>query len=246
MLEMTLLDWTRMGGTCCLAGAVLEEGRYRIVRPLMVKNRGAGHRKIGWWFRLLEGHSRWEVFELVQPTRAEPEPPHVEDVWVVSLRSRGRLASPEQRRAILEATLSGPGAALFGEPLLAARAAAYLKPGTGRRSLATVRVPAASITFAGAVRQGMVDPDFRVQLPVPDIGPRWLAVKDYQLLQRVRSTGTDMDVAQQIATLQSAVRGMGETVAVRLGLSRAFQQEGGAGLCWLMADGFFSWSDPQP
>lgn len=244
MLEMTLLDWTRMGGTCCLAGAVLEEGRYRIVRPLLAKNRGTGHRKIGWWFRLLEGRSRWEVFELVKPSPAEPEPPHVEDVWVVSLRPLGRLAAPDQRRAILEATLAGPDEPLFGEAMASTRSAAYLKPGAGRRSLATVRLPSSAITFAASLRQGMVDPDFRVELPVPEVGRRWLPVKDYHLLQRVRAAAANVD--QQIAALHSAVRGMGELVAVRLGLSRAFQQEGGPGLCWLMADGFFSWSDPQP
>ena len=42
---------------------------------------------------------------------------------------------------------------------------------------------------------------------------------------------------------------MGDTVAVRLGITRPFTPQEGAGrtpgLCWLMADGFFSLTDPQ-
>jgi hypothetical protein len=40
---------------------------------------------------------------------------------------------------------------------------------------------------------------------------------------------------------------MGDQVAVRLGLSRAFNSRSGEpGVCWLMADGFFSLTEPQP
>jgi hypothetical protein len=49
--------------------------------------------------------------------------------------------------------------------------------------------------------------------------------------------------------MQAHVDAMGAAVAVRLGLSRAFAAPGVSGssaACWLMADGFFSWSDPQP
>jgi hypothetical protein len=41
------------------------------------------------------------------------------------------------------------------------------------------------------------------------------------------------------------VQQMGETVAVRLGLSRPFASQGQPPLCWLMANGFFSLDDPQ-
>lgn len=246
MLEMILLDWTRMGGTYCLAGAVPQQG-YRIVRPLQVKNRSLPQRKFGWWFRLFERRSRWEVFELVKPAAPDPLPPHMEDLWVVSLRPRGRLASNEQRRAVLETTLAKPGEALFGTPLQATRASAYLQPGIGQRSLATVKVPATSITFAGSLREGAIEPDFRVQLPVADLGRRTLPVKDHHLLLRAKMAGPE--VSQQIAALQAAIRGMGDDIAVRLGLSRAFASNDSgntASACWLMADGFFSWSDPQP
>jgi hypothetical protein len=247
MLEMILLDWTRMGsGTYCLAGAVLERG-YRIVRPLPVKNRSSAQRKFGWWFRAFEGRSRWEVFELVRPQTADPEPPHVEDMWVVNLRPSGRLATAEQRRAILEATLVKPGEPLFGQPLQATRASAYLQPDVGQRSLATIKVPAASIVFTGSYRDGTIEPDIRVQLPVPDLGTRTLPVKDHHLLLRAKAAGPDPNL--QVAALNAAIAGMGDTVAVRVGLSRAFSSSDGSGAaasCWLMADGFFSWSDPQP
>ncbi|MCI0682375.1 MAG: hypothetical protein L0Y71_09740 [Gemmataceae bacterium] len=245
MLEIILVDWTRMGGTYCLAGAVPQQG-YRIVRPLQVKNRSLPQRKFGWWFRPFEGHSRWEVFELVKPQAADPQPPHLEDLWVASLRPRGRVATVEERRAILEATLVTPGESLFGQPLQATRASAFLQPGAGQRSLATLKVRASSIVFAGSCRDGAVEPDFRVQLAVPDLGTRTLPVKDHHLLLRAKAAGPDVN--QQVAALQAAVAGMGDTVAVRVGLSRPFrgsETSGAAAACWLMADGFFSWADPQ-
>ena len=267
MLEIILLDWTRMGSTYCLAGAVPQQD-FRIVRPHLNKDRprpwtplGSWFRslgkatqpnppaiepprKFGWWFRLLEGRRRWEVFELVKPEAAQPQPPHLEDIWVAGIRPRGRVASIEQRRAILQATLAKPGEPLFGQPLVTTRASGYLQPGVGQRSLVTVKVPAASIVFGVSYRDGAVEPDFRVQLPVPDLGTRNLPVKDHHLLLRAKAAGPDL--TQQIAALQAAVRAMGDVVAVRLGLSRAFSTtDGGAAACWLMADGFFSWSDPQ-
>src|SRR5438132_1160171 len=114
-MEMILLDWTRMGGTYCLAGAVREQTGYRIVRPMLAKNRQLPQRKFGWWFRLLEGHSRWESFELVRPSDATPEPPHLEDLWVTGMRPRQRTAPADQRRAILASTLARPDEPLFGE-----------------------------------------------------------------------------------------------------------------------------------
>jgi hypothetical protein len=242
---MILLDWTRMGsGMYCLAGAVAQQG-YRIVRPLPVKNRAGAQRKFGWWFRALEGHSRWEVYELIRPAAAEPEPPHVEDIWVAGLRPCGRTASLEQRRAILAATLATPGMPLFGAPLTALRSVASLQPGVGQRSLLTIKVPAASVRFGASCRDGALEPDFRVEVPVPDLGVRNLPVKDHHLLLRAKAAGAD--VATQIAALRAAIGAMGEEVAVRLGLSRAFSSADGgtASACWLMADGFFSWSYPQ-
>src|SRR3954462_4487621 len=111
---MVLLDWTRMGRTYCLAGAVIEAGAVRIVRPLLTKYHDAPVRNVGWSAYLLDGHSRWEIFELLGPQPALAEPPHVEDVWVRALRSRHRLASPGQRREILAATAAEPGEAAFG------------------------------------------------------------------------------------------------------------------------------------
>src|SRR3954462_1655659 len=113
---MVLLDWTRMGRTYCLAGAVIEAGAVRIVRPLLAKHLDAPVRNVGWSAYLLDGHSRWEIFELLGLRVPRPEPPHLEDVWVRSLGSRRRLASPEQRRAILAATTAEPDAAAFGAP----------------------------------------------------------------------------------------------------------------------------------
>jgi hypothetical protein len=242
---MILLDWTRMGKNYCLAGVVVQDGRYRVVRPLLARHRQASVRVAGWSAFLLDGHRRWDVFELIGPQPAQPEPPHLEDIWVRSLRPHRRSATPEERRAVLAATAGGPGEPLFGAPLAPTRSAAYLEPGSGRRSLATLLVSAAGITFGGCRRGVAVEADVRVKLPIPEAGERVLSVKDHHLLSRAEQAGADLD--RQLAVLQAAVRQMGEQVAVRLGLSRPFHQENGRDppRCWLMADGFFSLSDPQ-
>lgn len=245
-MHLILLDWTRMGKTYCLAGVVLDDLDVRIVRPLPARNRTDDIRKWGWSPYLLDGHKRWELFELIHPEPAAAVAPHLEDVWVRELRPLHRSAAPEQRRAILAATAAPNGGPLFGEALITTRTSAYLRPETGERSLATILVPARRIAFDACQRDGAEAPDFRVKLPLGDLGDRVLAVKDHHLLQRAQEAGADLD--HQLDRIRSLVQGMGEQVAVRLGLSRAFlnEQTSSAPACWLMADGFFSLANPQP
>jgi hypothetical protein len=244
-VEMVLLDWTRMARSYCLAGVVLDRGAYRVVRPLLARYREAPVRNVGWSAYLLDGHTRWEVFELIGVQPAGPEPPHLEDLWVRALKPCRRLASGDQRRAILAATTPQPGAQLFGAELQCTRTAAYLNPGTGQKSLTTLVVPMAQLTFAGSRRAGAAAVDFRATIPIPGIGQRWLPVKDHHLLRQIESA--TMSVEQQCQQLREVVQKMGQHVAIRLGLSRPFQSAPGQAqaACWLMADGFFSLSDPQ-
>jgi hypothetical protein len=243
---MVLVDWTRMGKTYCLAGAVLQGGQVRIVRPLLARHREAVERNAGWSPYLLDGHRRWEVYDLIAPEPAPPEPPHLEDVSVRSLRPWGRLVTPEHRRLILEATRVRPGEPLFGVRLTPSLRAAYLEPGTGTRSLATLVVPAGQITFRASYRDGAAGPDVRVTLHVPGLETRQLPVKDHHLLCRAEQHAGDLPGL--VRELQAAISRMGGEVAVRLGLSRAFppRPDCDRGFCWLMADGFFSLTDPQP
>ncbi len=242
---MILVDWTRLGLNFCLAGAVAEKGAWRIVRPMQARNRQERIRKFGWPAHAPRGHGRWEVFQLVEPEPADPDPPHLEDLWVRSLRPTGRFATPEQRRAILAATMAEPGAPLFGIPLTATRAAGFLPAGAGTRSLVTIGVPTGSLQFAGSWRQ-TIHADLRVELPVPELGTRWLPVKDYPLLEKTKPADY-RDLDGHVAALAAAVRAMGERVAIRLGLSRPFESADAKtpAVCWLMADGFFSLTDPQ-
>jgi hypothetical protein len=244
-VEMILLDWTRMGRSYCLAGVVREAGRPRIVRPLPTKMQGLPVRNVGWSPFLFDGHGRWELFELVGPVPAEPEPPHLEDIWVRSLRPLRRTAPVPERRAILEALAVDNVADLFGAPLACTRAAVYLVPGQGQRSLATLRVPATGIRFTALRRQGAPEADVRVALGVPGLDQRWLPVKDHHLLLRVEHGGGPLQ--RLAASLQQQIGQMGDRLAVRLGLSRAFptRSRDEAKACWLMADGFFSLTDPQ-
>jgi hypothetical protein len=244
-MEMVLLDWTRMGKSYCLAGVVADGTGYRVVRPLPGRNRKSAVRNVGWSPFLMEGHTRWEVFELVAPEAAGSEPPHTEDYWVRSLRPRRCLANVPMRRAILEATAVKQGETLFGAPLSLSRAAASLAPGCGARSLVTALVPSDQIQLAASVRAGALEPDWRASLPVPEMGVRHLAVKDHFLLQQASRSGTNLE--QQIQAMNALIRRMGERVAVRLGLSRAFPaRDGESASCWLMADGFFSLREPLP
>jgi hypothetical protein len=244
-MNMVLLDWTRMGNSYCLAGAVLDGGAVHVVRPLLNRFRDAPVRNCGWSSYLLDGHARWEVFELVGVVPAAPEPPHLEDVWVRGLRPCRRSAPAEQRRAILEATRARPGEPVFGTVLTRTHTAAFLPAGQGRRSLATLVVRPGELGFSFTWRRGLPHPDFRVAVHVPGLDGRQLAVKDHHLLCRAEAATADPE--QQRRVLEQAVRAMGDPLAVRLGLSRPFAVDPahGPGSCWLMADGFFSFLDPQ-
>lgn len=245
-MDLILLDWTRMGQAYCLAGVVAERGGYRAVRPLAARYRDAPVRNVGWSPWLLDGHSRWEVFELVGAEPADLEPPHVEDVWVRSLRPQGRLIPPGQRREVLAATAVAAGTPVFGTPLTLTCGSAYLDPGSGRRSLATLAVPAAGLRFSASQREGVAGVDVRLALHIPPLGDRTLPFKDHHLLARAETASCCPD--GQAKALDLAVGQMGERVAVRLGLTRAFEPTAcrGRGRCWLMVDGLFSLSNPEP
>jgi hypothetical protein len=245
-VDVILLDWTRMGRTWCLAGAITQAGQIRIVRPMPARSRNSPMANNGWSPYLMDGHSRWEVFEMVGHEPALALAPHLEDVWVKALRSRGRLASPEQRRTILQVTQSPPNKLLFGSPLVSSHGdARYLEPGNGERSLASVEVLAGEVQFTALWRDGANEPDYRVRLALPGLDTPIIPVKDHFLLSRAERESVDLDA--RLKFLRSAVLRMGERIIVRLGLSRSFQSAGGRpGRCWLMADGFFSATDPQP
>ncbi len=244
-MDMVLLDWTRMGKFFCLAGVVQHDGQLRVVRPLPIAHRTAPVRNVGWSPFLLEGHSRWEVFELIDPQPAEPIPPHLEDVWVRTMKSRHRLADLSLRRAILQATQARPTEPWFGAALTTTRSAAYLTPRTGQRSLVTVVVPSGAIRFSISWREGTPEPDYRVSLAIPELLGRSLPVKDHFLLQRAERASAAVE--DRVRELTRALTEMGAEVAVRLGLSRSFQATPGRteSVCWLMADGVFSSNDPQ-
>lgn len=244
-MDFILLDWTRMGRAYCLAGAVYQAGQYRIVRPLPARARDGGFANQGWSPYLLDGHSRWEVFELIHPAPAHSVAPHLEDVWVTALKTRHRLATPDERRAVLQATLTPAGKSIFGGALTHGYSGTYAEPGGGERSLASVTATSADVQFTALWREGAEQPDHRASLVLPECGRRILPVKDHFLLSRAEKESADVD--EQVRFLARAVRAMGATVVVRLGLSRAFAAaEGRPGKCWLMADGFFSMDDPQP
>ncbi len=195
----------------------------------------------------MAGRSRWEVFDLVSPRPATPQGPHLEDTWVRSLRPRKRLATPEQRRTILKATAAPTAEALFGAPLRVAGPRTFLLPGEGERSLSTLLVPAGEIRFRIAQRaRESGETSIRVDLPFPDLGLRTLPVTDHHLLTRAEQQAPrPWDQAEVLNGLVRQLGETGETVAVRLGLSRPFASEGQPPVCWLMANGFFSLADPQ-
>jgi hypothetical protein len=243
---MVLLDWTRMGKAYCLAGVILKDDTYYVVRPLPGWRQDAPVPNVGWVPEDVNGYSRWQLFELVGGRPADSVPPHLEDTWVSALRPLGRVASPAERRGILQATLRRSGESFFGAPLVMTKATAYLPPGTGRRSLTSILVPANGITFAACWREGTPLPDYRVALHGAGIHFRNLAVKDHFFLERAESASKNLD--ERVREMSRAVHEMGNEVVVRLGLARAFQATPARQQCpcYVMADGFFSFTDPQP
>jgi hypothetical protein len=243
-MEIILLDWTRMGTTYCVAGAVRPGGAWRVVRPLWFKYRRAPVRNTGWSPFLMDGRSRWEVFELVGAEPAEPRPPHCEDAWVHDLKATGRPTEVSERQAILEATRAPAGRPLFGAPLTRTATSAYLMPGAGERSLTTVVLPAHSIQFVESDRPGRGGPDIRVWLEAPSFDGRFLPLKDHFLATRAEAAAPTLD--GRLRFIRETVRAMGDPVAVRVGRSRPYAPHGGEARCWLMADGFFSFAEPMP
>lgn len=245
-MDMTLLDWTRMGRTYCVTGAAVVDGQIRILRPLPRAQREAPVRNIGWSPFQLDGHSRWEMFEVIAPEPAPPQAPHLEDAWVLSLRSRHGLAGPAQRRAMLQATLVPEGQPLFGAPLRRNRHKAYLLPDEGARSLTSVAVRQQQIELFVERCEYKPEPTYRVRLHAPELDGLVIPFKDHFLLNRAeQASPTERG---RLQSLKLALAQLGETVVVRLGVSRPYAHPGSSSLpvCWLMADGFFSLNDPQP
>lgn len=245
-MDLILLDWTRMGRTYCVTGAVRVHGQLRIMRPLPRALRDAPVRNTGWSPFQLDGHSRWEVFEVIAPEPAPPLAPHLEDAWVVGLRSRRGLAAPGQRRAVLEATLVPEGQPLFGAALRRDKHKAYLLPNEGARSLTSVAVRQQQLELF--VERSAYRPEaaYRVRLHLPELEGLVIPFKDHFLLGRAeQASPTDTG---RLQALKLALAQMGERVIVRLGVSRPYAFTGSSSLpvCWLMADGFFSSNDPQP
>jgi hypothetical protein len=245
-MEMILLDWTRMGRSYCVTGAVQVNGQLRIVRPLPRHLREAPVRNTGWSSFQMDGHSRWEVLEFEAPEPAPPQAPHLEDAWVVTLRTRHCFATPAQRRAILQQTIVPEGQPLFGVPLHKDRHKGYLLPGEGVRSLTSLAVRQNEIELFADQRPDKPGPNYRVRLHVPELAGLVLPFKDHFLMARAEQAAPTE--TGRLQTLKRAIAEMGETVIVRIGVTRPYAQPGSSSLpvCWLMADGFFSWNDPQP
>jgi hypothetical protein len=241
-MEMVLLDWTRMGNAYCLAGVVQDDGRYRVVRPLNAKCRDAPVRNVGWQKYLLDGHRRWEVFRLIGQQPAEPQAPHLEDVWVSALKPLGCQAPLEQRREILERTQPAQGEPLFGTRLQQTAGACCMQAGAGCRSLTTFFVEADRVSIHG-FKVGAA-PTIRVQIRAPNMMGKQLPLKDHHLLCRAEEAATDID--GQVRTLQGWVAQMGQWLAIRFGLSRPFAPGTGNPVCWLMVDGIFALENPEP
>jgi hypothetical protein len=129
--------------------------------------------------------------------------------------------------------------------LTTTRTGAYINANSGVRSLASVVVLGRSVAFRVTACEGRGEADYRVEMDLPEVGRRILPLTDHFLLERAELAG-ESPLARQCA-LELAVRQMGEQVVVRLGLTRPFASSCQAeGVCWLMADGFFSYTNPQP
>jgi hypothetical protein len=246
-MELVLVDWTQMGDFYCLAGAISQRGSICFVRPLPIRTRKSSSTFNGWPAPRIDGHMRWEVFDMIDPSPEQALPPHLEDAWVRDLRPCRKSVTAEWRRAILEAGVAQPDTPIFGVELKQLPSGScYLDPNTGNRSLATVMLPSAELQFTAHQCDGADASNnrYHVRLNLPGHSAAILAVKDYLLLRQAREYSTNLD--SQVSFLNEAVRQMGARICVRLGLARPVSlATGQPGRCWLMADGFFSPDDPQ-
>ncbi len=195
-MEIVLVDWTQMGEYYCLAGAIRQAGCICFVRPLPVRTRESPSTFNGWPSYRMNGRSRWEIFEMVDPVPHEVIAPHLEDVSVQDLRPRRQSASPEARRAILQAGIAPSDKPIFGVELTQTqRGVCYVAPGTGERSLATVMSPSKEIHFTAHQSEGSGESKYHyhVRLNLPGHGEAILAVKDYSLLCQAAQQATDLD-----------------------------------------------------
>jgi hypothetical protein len=104
--------------------------------------------------------------------------------------------------------------AVFGVPLAITRSGAYLLPGAGRRSLATIVVRKDTIRFDGAWRAGAPEPDIHVSMPLPGIGIRQLPVKDHHLLRKAESSSPPIELrADAVPSAVDGYRGRNSCAA---------------------------------
>lgn len=151
--------------------------------------------------------------------------PHLEDaVWLPrSLKRRAAMSIDDIRRT-LSATAFASIISAFDEPNMRASNDNHgWAPGSGMRSLATIRV---------GELQMHVDASMRLRLSLRDAaGSRWEGVPFQDLSVRVHESGCDACRSAYVASVRAEFRiGAG---LIRVGLTRPFAQEGAEPLCWL-------------
>lgn len=235
--NLIVTDVTRMAiPKVCVAG-LLDNGA--CARPLL----GSGDLDEGWLCQHPDAPTQpFAVIAVTVVDRSYRERPHVEDCRIAPAYGVVRLLDAEERRSILQRTAEGGLSELFGTPLLGHGRSRWVAPGSGTRSLATLkpsRVLGVELEKAGQepakARLRFVDAAaVEFSAPVTDLQFR-LAV------DRIIDTGlATLPLLQAVITerLRRA------EVWLRLGLTRPYDRDGSdVQRCYLQVNGIYAFPD---
>ena len=236
--DVVITDLTRMGvPRVCVAGYVLEGNEaYECIRPELRRNALSEA-----WLRTPTGVIR--PFSVVRLDLLEhkPEPPHTED-WMVAGGHRvlkERITAAEQWSLLVQLD-DGAIADIFGTPLIGAPGA-YVRIGTGHRSLGTV-FPEHVSHVVYRIRDDTGAWDYRLRFTdcagtVFDLAVTDLAFRLYADQLRQERGMAAHEVAR---SLYDAIAGS-KSVALRVGLARRWSKH--PDRCHLQVNGIYTEPD---
>jgi|SRR6266404_979827 len=229
-------DLTRMSKlNVCVAGYT-DDGL--CIRPVLPH----GPLKEKWLWPDADGNKEaiirpFAVIEIdVLDRRPAVIPPHTED-WPLRTfqRTHHRLLTDDQRRTLLDRTLSGNVEAIFGAPLHG-DVRGYVTAGEGLRSLGTIAPKSIrKVHFDekyGTYRLDFVDyADNQYDLAVND-----MAFRDYLHYSRIKTGKSPHELAEELTSHLKP-----KPVYLRIGLARHFPEQ--PDRCYLQITGVYSFPD---
>ena len=219
MMEAIITDITRMGPNRVCIAALAGRRQIRLEDPTPNDE----------WVREIEGLHPGCVVEVDWKSSKHP-PPHVEDGrWELdTLRKIGDLGESELMDA-LESTSFESVRAAYGEPMILGKGGSCaFAPGTGTRSLASIRAEINSLNAPWDVKSD------KVRVSFSDASDQWRKVPLQDLLvnQHLRTCKRCSDNAQAFIDRDFPI---GDAI-LRVGLARAEALGSHPSACWIQVN----------